>query len=255
MILLERHGSGEPLVLIHGLAATRAIWRHAIPLLPGEVVALDVPGFGGSPAVGEGFDLDAVADAIAASLPDARFDLVGHSMGGAVALTLAARHPARVRRLALAAPAGLRAFPSFVGAIAGAVTEPLNALRRAGAPLADLAWGRRVLLGAGTRDAGALAPSEVRMLVGASRDATRVREALAVVAGADLTSLLRALPLPVGAVWGAHDRVIGAPSLEVFRRCRPEAPVEVVAGAGHIPMVEHPRAFADALARVLVHGS
>ena len=254
-MVIERHGSGAALVLIHGLAATRKVWRHAIPLLPGEIVALDVPGFGGSPPIGEGFDLDDVADAIAAELPDAAFDLVGHSMGGAVALTLAARHPHRVRRLILAAPAGLRAFPPLVGAIAGAVTEPLNALRRAGAPLADRVWGRWALLGLGTYDAGAIAPAEVRMLVEASRDATRVREALATVATADLRPLLRALPLPVGAVWGEHDHVVPSAALEAFRECRPEAPIEVVPGAGHIPMIERPQAFADALVRALVHVS
>jgi pimeloyl-ACP methyl ester carboxylesterase len=252
---VERHGSGDVLVLIHGLAATRKVWRLAIPLLPGEVVALDVPGFGGSPAAGDGFDLDEVADAIADGLPDASFDLVGHSMGGAVALTLAARHPDRVRKLILAAPAGLRAFPPVVGAIAGAVTEPLNALRRAGAPLADRVWGRWALLGVGAHDAGALAPAEVKMLVEASRDATRVREALTTVATTDLRPLLRSLPLPVGAVWGEYDHVVPSAGIETFRECRPEAPVEVVAGAGHIPQIEQPQAFADALLRALVHVS
>ncbi len=244
----------EPLVLIHGLAANREIWRHVTGLLGGETIALDVPGFGAAPPVGDGFDLADVADAIADTLPD-RFDLAGHSMGGAVALTLASRHPERVRRLVLVAPAGLRAFPPLVGAVAGALTDPLNALRRAGAPLADLPWGRRMLLGFGTAEPVALAPSEVRMLVGASRGATRVREALAVVATSDLRPALRALPLPVGAVWGERDHVIPAAALETFRACRPEAPVEVIAGAGHIPMIERPRAFAEALERVLVHRS
>lgn len=241
-------------MLIHGLAASREIWRHVVGLLEGDVLALDVPGFGAAPPAGTGFELGEVADAIAAQLPR-RFDLVGHSMGGAVALTLASRHPARVRRLVLVAPAGLRAYPPLVGLVAGALTDPLNALRRAGAPLADLAWGRRVLLGVGTRDPAALAPSEVRMLVGASRGATRVREALATVASTDLRPLLRALPVPVGAVWGDHDHVIPSAGVGVFRECRPDAPVEVIAGAGHIPMIERPRAFAEALTNALVHAS
>ena len=244
----------EPVVLIHGLAASREIWRHVTGLLAREAIALDVPGFGGAPPVGEGFDLGAVADAIADGLPE-RFDLAGHSMGGAVALTVASRHPERVRRLVLVAPAGLRAFPPLVGALAGALTDPLNALRRAGVPLADLPWGRRILLGYGTAEPAALAPSEVRMLVGASRGATRVREALAVVATRDLRPALRALPLPVGAIWGERDHVIPHAALETFRACRPEAPVEVIDGAGHIPMIERPRAFAEALERVLVHRS
>jgi pimeloyl-ACP methyl ester carboxylesterase len=252
MLALERHGRGEPLVLIHGLGATRAIWRRAIPLLGGEVISLDVPGFGASPPVGPGFALDDVADAIAAELPDG-FDLVGHSLGGAVALTLASRHADRVRRLVLVAPAGMHAYPELVGNVAGRLSEPLNALRRAGAPLADRAWGRRLLLAAGVSDAKSIPPSEVRMLVRASHGATRIREALAAAAAADLRPLLRALPLPVGAIWGAHDHVVPLRGLAALRECRPEAPVEIVERAGHIPMIERPAAFAAALERVRVH--
>lgn len=252
-IALERAGSGRPLALVHGLGASRTIWRHVLPALARRhaTIALDVPGFGGSPPVGEGFALDEVADAIAAALPARRFDLVGHSMGGALALTLAARHPRRVRALVLVAPAGLRAYPPLAGELAGAVTEGLNVLRRAGVPLADRAWGRRLLLGTGTRDPGALAPIEVKLLVEASAGATRVREALAAVASADLRATLAELPLPVGAIWGGADQVIPPTGLELVRELRPQAPTAVVEDAGHIAMIERPAAFASALERVL----
>src|SRR6476661_8009037 len=105
LIALETHGQGEPLVLVHGLATSRVIWRRVVPMLPGRLVVVDVPGFGASPPVGEGFDPDALADGIG----DARFDLVGHSLGGALSIGLAHRHRARVRSLVLVAPAGLRA--------------------------------------------------------------------------------------------------------------------------------------------------
>ena len=53
-------GRGDPLVLIHGLATTRSIWRHAAPRLAATraVVTLDVPGFGAARPVGRGFDLE-----------------------------------------------------------------------------------------------------------------------------------------------------------------------------------------------------
>jgi pimeloyl-ACP methyl ester carboxylesterase len=79
-----------------------------------------------------------------------------------------------------------------------------------------------------------------------------VREALAVVASSDLRPALRELPLPVGAVWGERDHVIPRSALDEFRACRPEAPVEIVEGAGHIPMIERPREFAGALIRVVL---
>lgn len=67
---LEQRGSGEPLVLLHGLATTRGIWRRALPRIGvgRRLVTLDVPGFGDSAPAGPGFDLDAVAALIAASL-------------------------------------------------------------------------------------------------------------------------------------------------------------------------------------------
>ena len=108
MVAIETLGEGPPLVLVHGVGTCRVVWRRVMPLLATDrlVAAPDLPGFGASPAAGPGFDLDRVADvlaeALAAEVP-APFDLLGNSLGGAVALTLAARHPQLVRRLVLAA--------------------------------------------------------------------------------------------------------------------------------------------------------
>ena len=96
MLAVEDVGDGEPLVLIHGLATTRAIWTLVIPALARtrRVITLDVPGFGDSEPVGEDFELEAVADRIARGLEahglTGPFDLVGHSLGAGIALTLAA---------------------------------------------------------------------------------------------------------------------------------------------------------------------
>ena len=81
-------GSGDPLVLICGLATTRSIWRHAAPLLAAsrQVVTLDVPGFGSARPAGRGFDLAVVADQIAQDLRAAGvcapYDLVGTRWAG-----------------------------------------------------------------------------------------------------------------------------------------------------------------------------
>ncbi|HEU0316620.1 MAG TPA: alpha/beta fold hydrolase, partial [Solirubrobacteraceae bacterium] len=213
-LALEESGTGDPLVLVHGLATTRLIWRRVVPLLDRRrrVVRIDVPGFGESPPVGRGFDLRAVAERVAGGLAAARveapFDLAGHSMGGAVALVLAAERPDAVRRLVLVAPAGLRPIPRLAAAAFGASGAPLIALRRAGAPLTDTGWGRRLLLATGTVDGGSIPPADARAMVGASRGATRVRQALAAVAAADLRPELGALPAPLGLLWGAEDRII-----------------------------------------------
>jgi pimeloyl-ACP methyl ester carboxylesterase len=254
---LDVAGRGRPLVLVHGLATTRSVWRHVVPLLARSrrVVTLDVPGFGASDPAGPGFDLGDVADGVLKGLRAARvrepFELVGHSMGGAVALTLAARAPERVRSLVLVSPAGLRPLHPLAATGLGALAAAYVPVRRAGAPLAQLAWGRRLLMIGGVVDAAALVPEEVRKLLAASGGARRTRQALRTVVEADLRGLLRDLPLPVGGVWGEGDRVIPPGGAATVMALRPGAHCEVIAGAGHISMIEQPEAFVEVLERVL----
>lgn len=254
---LDVSGHGDPLVLVHGLATTRSVWRHVVPLLATRrrVVAIDVPGFGGSDPAGPGFDLDQVGDAIAGGLREAGvsepYDLVGHSMGAAVALTLAANEPSAARALVLVSPAGLRPIPAFAASWIGTLAAAYVPLRRMASPLADMPWGRRLLMTGGVLDGAALAPSEVRLLLAASGGARRTRQALRAVAAADLRALLSELPQPVGGLWGEGDRVIPPGGAATLRELRPGAICEVVADAGHIAMVEQPDSFAAALERVL----
>lgn len=257
MLRFDDVGTGPPLVLVHGLASSRVVWRNALPRLGAgrRAVALDVPGFGDSPPAGPGFDLDRVARVVLNGLEVAGvaepFDLVGHSMGGAIALTIAARAPDRVRRAVLVAPAGLRPFPPLAARFAGPVANPLIRLRSRGAPLADQAWGRRFLLAAGVVDPAAIGPADTRALIDTSARARRTSAALSAVLAADLRPLLVAPPVPLGLVWGRHDRVIPLSVADAVRVTAPEVPLEVVEDAGHLVMVERPEAFAAAVAAVL----
>jgi pimeloyl-ACP methyl ester carboxylesterase len=97
---------GLPVVLLHGLGGTARTWdRFAAELAAAgrTAIALDLRGHGASPRPGE-YTPDAMVDDVLAFL-DARdgrgVDVVGHSMGGHVAVLLAGRHPGRVRRLVL----------------------------------------------------------------------------------------------------------------------------------------------------------
>lgn len=250
-LALDDTGTGDPLVLVHGLATTRLIWRRVVPLLESRVIAIDVPGFGASPPAGDGFDLDHVADAIDDGLSKAGvgepYDLAGHSMGGAIALVIAARRPERVRRLVLCAPAGLTPRPAPAATAFGAVAERLIALRRAAAPLTDFPWARRVLMFGGAVDGAALPPADVRAMVTASRGAARIAPALAAVASADLRPLLTSLEPPLGAVWGAHDPVIPLRTATALSELRPDIPIEYVEHAAHVAMMERPHEFTQAL--------
>lgn len=258
-LALDDGGAGESLVLLHGLATTNRIWRHVVPALrrTRRVVAVDVPGFGGSPPVGPAFDLAAVAgrlvDGLAAAGVPAPYDLVGHSLGGGLALSIAAARPADVRRLVLVAPAGLsRPLPGGLARLLGIGANGALAARRSLVPLADFGWGRRVLLAFAAADGAALAPTEARLLVGASAGALRTRTALAQIVGADLRPLLASATMPLGVIWGAADRTISPRGIDAIREWRPDTVVCSIDGAGHIVMVERPRDFVRALEDLLV---
>ena len=99
---VQEDGSGEPLlVLLHGLGATGDVWAGWRPLLarwPGRWIAPDLPGHGGSPPL-TAYTFDGFAAAVAGIVPpDAGVVVLGHSLGGVVALALASgRFPVRVR--------------------------------------------------------------------------------------------------------------------------------------------------------------
>jgi 3-oxoadipate enol-lactonase len=258
MLVVRDEGRGDPLVLVHGAGTSGAIWHRATPLLARRrrVIAPDVPGYGGSPAAGRGFALEEVCDRLAVGLDDAGvpapYDLVGHSMGGGIAILLAARHPERVRRLVLVAPAGLAALPRAVAALLGTVAAPYAvARRRLASPLAGSPFVRRLALAGVARD-GARVPAEhARAVLASSAGATRIGPGLASAAAADLRQTLAAVGCPLGLVWGEHDPVIPRRRIDVIREARPDVTLRVVPDTAHAPMLEAPAAFCDALEDVL----
>jgi pimeloyl-ACP methyl ester carboxylesterase len=111
-LAFSRHGAGPPLVLLHALGSSRSAWDPVIPALAErfEVITVDLPGFGGSaPLPPEAEPSPArLAESVAELLHELgidRPDVVGNSLGGWIALELAAISP--VASLTLLAPAGL----------------------------------------------------------------------------------------------------------------------------------------------------
>lgn len=97
-------GSGDPVVLLHGVPKTSYHWRHVIPLLTPHhtVVAPDLRGLGDSEHVLDGYDTVTLSEDIAALMAELGHDsyrVVGEDWGAATAYQLAARHPDRVRQL------------------------------------------------------------------------------------------------------------------------------------------------------------
>jgi pimeloyl-ACP methyl ester carboxylesterase len=257
LLAVEESGSGKPLVLIHGLATTRAIWNSVTPALARHrrVVSVDVPGFGESPPVGPDFDLEEVAVRIARGLAarhvTAPFDVVGHSLGAGIALTLAVRRPRSVQRLVLVAPAGLSAYPAAATQLLATGIDGLLAVRRALLPLTERDWGRRLLFAFAAADGASIAPTQARLMVEASASAKRSAEAFTAITGADLRPLLTQIRAPLGVIWGAQDRTIRPELAEAVREARPDADIVIIDRAGHIVMIEQPEAFVAALEALL----
>src|SRR5262249_54241528 len=257
-LAIDDRGSGDPLVLVHGLGTTRWIWEETSAQLSGlrRTLAPDLPGFGQSAPVGPRFEIEAVADAIAEEAwrrTQGPFDLLGHSLGGAVALTLASRQPDRVRRLILQAPAGFHPRPPRLAeGIAVLAPGALAAGGLLGGPVSKLDAGRRLLLWGAIHDPGRLTAEQVHRMLNASRGAVSLRDAARFAVAADLAGTLRDTDVPVGFIWGDSDPLMRPGTQEGLRTCRPQAPVGGIADAGHVAQLERPGEFAPAVERLLV---
>jgi pimeloyl-ACP methyl ester carboxylesterase len=250
----DDHGSGEPLVLLHGVATSRMIWCRVIGQLAQRrrVIAVDVPGFGESAPVGPGFELEHVADRLVDGLGLERFDLLGHSLGGALAVATAARHAEAVRSLVLVAPAGLSPRAPRIAAALGVAAERAVLARRAlGYRWVDHAAARWAMFVTTVADPGRLRPEDARLMLDASDRGRRISDGVREALEADLRNDLAAAPMPVGLIWGDADRVVPYSGLGPLRRLRPDAVVATLPRTGHIPQVEGPAEFAAAVERVL----
>ena len=213
-------GEGGPIVLVHGLAGSTRWWSPVLPALAEHhaVHLVDLPGFGrmrGGPRVA----LDEAARWLSSWLHEAGLTgaaLVGHSMGGAVTIRVAARDPDAVRRLVLVAPAGL-APRSLVGHALPLAGEVRRARPRFLA-----------VLGTDVLRAGP------RTMLRASRD----------VVAEDVRGDLSRVAAPTLAILGARDRLIPLEAGAVLARVAPDARVVVLDRAGHVPMFDDPESLA-----------
>ena len=234
-------------VLLHGIGGGRAIWSQTLQAFAAagfDTIALDLPGYGGSQAVSPG-GLHVIAQAVLQSL-DAigagRVAVVGHSMGGMVAQTMAGVAPARLGALVLActSPAFGKADGEWQ---AGFVRERLAPLD-AGLGMAGLA--AQLVPGMVAPAASEDAVRAARTVMAAVPEAT-YRVVLAGIVAFDGRAALPAIAVPTLCLAGALDRT--APP-EVMRRMAahiPGAEFAELAGAGHLANLEQPQAFDEAV--------
>ncbi len=254
---VHRVGSGPPLVLLHGIGHHWQAWRPVIDLLAGDfdVLAVDLPGFGRSPALPADVDptvpahVDAIAAAIA-GLGVERPHVAGNSMGGAIALELARRD--LVASATALSPAGFwsDAERRFCQASLGALAGMPRRLRPAVLALARTRVGRALLLAQLVARPGRMPVEEV---VATLQDAWAAPGfAGALEAFSRYAVAPGPLPVPAGipvcVAWGARDRLLPA-RLQAprARRALPGAE-HVLLGTGHVPFSDDPAAVAATIA-------
>ncbi len=242
-VAFDRAGAGEPLILIHGLGGDRCVWDPVRPALEErhDVIAVDLPGFGGSDELDEEPTPRALARAIAQLLDELGIEtahLAGNSLGGWVALELALL--GRARDVTGICPAGLWQRPTL-GPDEQARSSAYRAARRL-RPLIPVALlsrrARRLVLSPFVAN-----PDRVPY-----RDALRMVSAYAKATAFEATSTAMrrgrftgTVDVPVTLAFGERDRLIRPTTL-------PGARSLILPGCGHIAMWDAPELVVDAIA-------
>jgi 3-oxoadipate enol-lactonase len=237
-------GEGPPLILLHSLLSDRASFDAIVPALSHafRVIVPELPGFGLSPAVSGG--LAAIADRMAVAVKDAAGGeppiVLGNGYGGFVALQMAIRHPTIAAKFILAdcgaafSEPGRQAFRNMAAASEAkglaAITDV--AMRRLFAPEfqeahPDLMADRRAAF---LRTDGAV-----------------FRAACAALAELDLRPELGKVTMPVLVLVGEHDEATPPPMSHELAAGLPNAQLKIIAGCAHVPQLQAPAVFLDAI--------
>lgn len=223
-IRYQEAGQGEPLVSLHGAGGLRLSRSHALLAAQYRVIVFEVPGFGHSPANERSQSMPDVAHTMAQAVTNLgleRFNLMGNSFGGKLALWLAIQQPERVPALILVAPAAMRP----AGSVPPATLSPEEQRARLYAhperqppppPLDPTIIAKQQIL--------------VRRLMGPARDEA-------------LESRMPGLHVPVLVLFGTMDRIIPSEMGRLYCDKLPNCHLVLVYDAGHAVDADRPEAF------------
>ena len=247
VLAYERSGSGEPLVLIHGIGHRRQAWYPVLDRLAEsyDVIAIDLPGHGESAAV-----LDprlAVKDALRVALEETFRDagverphLVGNSLGGLIALEAA--QDGLARSVTALSPAGFWGGPRdflYVRALFGGVITTARLTRPIAGPLLGTRAGRAAMFAWLHTHPGDIDPQLARgdfaNMLHARPTIARLFEAAYPFAVAE-----DAVDVPTTIAWSERDRVLLPYQARRARQLRPHARHVTLSGVGHVPMPDDP---------------
>jgi pimeloyl-ACP methyl ester carboxylesterase len=252
-LVFDRRGSGEPLVLLHGIGSR---WQVFAPVLDAlarhhEVWAVDMPGFGASPPLpaGRRADIRGLTDAVAEWMGEQGLErphVAGNSTGGGIALELASRDA--VASATALAPIGFwsRRERQFCQASLRLDRTLFGIAGGLAGPALSTAFGRKLLLSQTFSCGDRLSHEEAMDTVEAFMGAASFDETLAAFTGyvAPASATDHA---PVTIVWGDRDYLLLSRQARRARRLLPRARHVMVEGAGHVVMNDAPEACVDSI--------
>lgn len=247
---IEQWGDLDDLtvILVHGLGDNGARdWRHLAPALAKSfrVIAFDLPGFGRSEKANALYTLDnyaRVVEWIADEYARRSFALIGHSMGGAIALNFASKHSARLSQLILIDAAGILHRTAFTKHLIDEVELPGDQNNASGDNIAAL----NALLGFSLEDIDRYSASIDAILLSPLVRATLLGGDPRMIAGLALvqhnfSGQLQRVDVPALIIWGAEDKVAPLRTGHLLAHRLPSARLEILDGVGHMPMYQSHR--------------
>ncbi|MCW2830733.1 MAG: alpha/beta hydrolase [Aeromicrobium sp.] len=243
-LVYTRQGSGEPLVLIHGIGHRRQAWDPVVEALSQsyDVIAVDLAGFGESSAypAGASYDMDTACENLEANFEAwgvERPHVVGNSLGAAIALELGAR--GLVRSVTALSPAG------FFGTVNRLQTLTLLVLLRVSSQLptgvlrflSQRAWGRR-LIGMSLYSHPERFTAE--QVFGDALALKRCTGFERTIVKGITYAFTDRLDVPTTIAWGTRDRILPYSSSAIAQERLPEAHHLALPHCGHVPMVDDP---------------
>ena len=255
-LFYERHGAGEPVLLIQGMSGTHLAWGEAFMAELGDdldLVVYDHRGVGSSTPQTDPFSIARLADDATGLLDALGWDdahVLGISMGGMVAQELALRHPQRIRTLTLGCtyPGGSGAQladPALIQELAGALLSGDRELALRTGFAANLS-------AAHVADEAHWAPFEA-MATALPVAVPVIMLQMQAVMGHDASARLGSIEAPTLVVHGTEDQMLPVVNGELIARSIPDARLELLGGVGHMFWWEQPERSA-ALVRSQVLG-
>lgn len=251
-VAMTRRGSGEPVVLLHGIGHRRQAWDPVIDDLAADydVIAVDLPGFGDSPPLPSGLAYDMATtianfDSVFADLGIERPHVVGNSLGGAIAIELGARD--LVRSVTALSPGGFWRSPSerryalaLLGSLRRSAMIPQPALQRVAKSRFLRAQAMRPIHAHPERLSEQDFLDDARKMASSAGYKPTARSA----ASYDC----HAVPLvPATVAWGTRDRVLKPRQAQIAQQRLPSARHISLPGCGHVPMIDDPALVAQVI--------